>query len=153
AVAVLDVAGEHVGDRFHAPMRMPGEALCVVRGRIRSKIVEQKKRIVFLRLAHTDRPMQVNAGALDGGLALDDLPHSSRFHHGFHRLALDAERPRGCIARWERLFVSLFDAILRHVRSIAHSPCASCPTRTQFSFVNLATSARTASVARRYLAS
>ncbi len=64
--------------------------------------------------------MQVNAGALDCGLALDDLPHSSRLGHNFPRIALDTERPGGCIARWERLFVSLIDAILFHVLPPPH---------------------------------
>src|SRR5690349_21260549 len=58
--------------------------------------------------------MQVNPGAVERGLALDDLPHSFCPCHGFPRPALDAERPGGCVARRERLFVSLVDAILRH---------------------------------------
>ena len=43
AVAVLDIAFQHVGYSLDPAMRVPGEAFEVVGGRVRPKIVEQQK--------------------------------------------------------------------------------------------------------------
>ena len=47
AVAVLDVARQHIGNRLDAAMRMPGKASAIVVGPVVAKIVEQQERIGF----------------------------------------------------------------------------------------------------------
>ena len=45
AVAVLDGAGEDVGDRLDAAVRMPGKAREVVLGTVVAEVVEQQERV------------------------------------------------------------------------------------------------------------
>ena len=73
AVAVLDVAAQHVGDGLDAAVRMPGEALQVLVRLVRAEVVEQQERIEQLRLAEAEGPVEVHAGPLDGRPALDHL--------------------------------------------------------------------------------
>ena len=73
AVAVLDVPVEDVGDRLDAAVRVPGEALQVVVGVLRLEVIEQQERVELRDLVEPENPPQVDAGSLEGGLALPDL--------------------------------------------------------------------------------
>ena len=68
AVAVLDRAGEHIGDRLDAAVRMPGEAGAIVVGTVVAEIVEQQERIELAGVAEAEGAVQLDAGAFDGGL-------------------------------------------------------------------------------------
>jgi hypothetical protein len=68
AVAVLDVAGQHVGDGLDAPMRMPGKAGTIFVRAVVAKIVEQQERVELGSVAETERAAQMHAGAFDRGL-------------------------------------------------------------------------------------
>ncbi len=72
-VTVLDRAGEDVGDRFDAPVRMPGEAGPVGVGAVVAEIVEEEEGIELLRLAEAEGAVELHTGALDGGLGLRNL--------------------------------------------------------------------------------
>ena len=65
-------AGEHVGNRLDAAVRMPGEAGTIVRRPIVAKIVEQEKGVELVRCAEAECPAQMNARAFDGRLGFDD---------------------------------------------------------------------------------
>src|SRR5581483_12455976 len=72
AVAMVDAAGEHIGDGLDAAMRMPGKTGAVIIGPIIAEIVEQQERIVVAGFAEAERAPQFYAGALDRGLRRDD---------------------------------------------------------------------------------
>ena len=74
AVAVVDRAVEHVGDRLDAAMRMPGKAGEVVLRTIVAEIVEQQKRIGLGGVAEAEGAAQAHAGPFHGRL---------RLHHAF----------------------------------------------------------------------
>ena len=59
AVAVLDRAGEHVGDRLDAAVRVPREAGEVVGRALVAEIVEQQERIEVARVAEAEGAAQV----------------------------------------------------------------------------------------------
>src|SRR5262245_60062233 len=63
AVAVLDVAGEYVGDRFDPAMRMPRKPGKVIARVVVPKVVQQEKRIELARIAEAERALQPDAGA------------------------------------------------------------------------------------------
>ena len=71
-VGVLHVAGQHVGDGLDAAMRMPREAGLVLAGHVVPEIVEQQERVGLGRFTEAKGAVQVHAGALHGGLGLDD---------------------------------------------------------------------------------
>jgi hypothetical protein len=73
AVAVIDLAGEHVGDGFDAAMGMPWEAGEVLVGVVVAKIVEQQKRIELLWIAEPESALQFHAGAFEGRLWFQDF--------------------------------------------------------------------------------
>ena len=66
AVAVLDGAGEHVGDRLDAAVRVPREAGQVVVRVVVAEIVEQQERIELRRVAEAEGAAQLHAGAFHG---------------------------------------------------------------------------------------
>ena len=70
AVAVLDRAGQHVGDGLDAAVRVPGEAGEVVLRALVAEIVEQQERIELGGVAEAEGAAQLDAGAFDGGLGL-----------------------------------------------------------------------------------
>jgi hypothetical protein len=72
AVAVLDRAGQHVGDGLDAAMRMPGEARTVILRPVVPEVVEEQERIELRRVAEPERAPEPDAGAFEGGLRLDD---------------------------------------------------------------------------------
>ena len=68
AVAVLDRAGQHVGDRLDPAMRMPGKSRQVILRVVVAEIVQQQERIEVLRLAEAEGALQLHARAFDGRL-------------------------------------------------------------------------------------
>ena len=80
AVAVLDVAGQHVGDGLDAAMRMPGKAGAVFVGTVVAEIVEQQERIEFGGVAEAEGAAQIHAGAFHGGLGRDDALDGTNGH-------------------------------------------------------------------------
>jgi hypothetical protein len=62
-------------------MRVPGEALQVIPGIIGTKIIEEQEWIECWDLAETKCPLQVDAGSLNGGFALDDFADLPGFPH------------------------------------------------------------------------
>ena len=65
AVAVLDAAGEDVGDRLDPAVRMPREALEIIVRPLVAKVVEEQERIELGRIAEAERALQLDAGAFD----------------------------------------------------------------------------------------
>jgi hypothetical protein len=82
AVAVVDGAGQDIGDGLDAAVRVPGKAGAVVVGPVVAEIIEQQERIEFTGLAKTEGAAQLDAGALHGGLGLDDPLHGTNGHDG-----------------------------------------------------------------------
>ncbi len=77
AVAVLDGAGQHVGDRLDAAMRMPRESGQIILGTVVAEVVEQQERIELFGLAESERALQFHAGAFERRLRLNNLFHWS----------------------------------------------------------------------------
>ena len=67
AVGVFDRAGQHIGNRFDAAMRMPREAGQVVLRDVVAKIIQQQERIEIGSISKTERAAKVNARTLAGG--------------------------------------------------------------------------------------
>ena len=68
AVPVLDRAGEHVGDRLDAAVRVPREPGEVFVGVVVAEVVEEQKRVVFRGVAEPERTPQFDACAFESGL-------------------------------------------------------------------------------------
>ena len=77
AVAVLDVAGEHVGDGLDAAVRMPREAGEIVVRVVVAEVVEQQERIELGRVAEAEGALQLDARAFDVGHGLNNSSHRS----------------------------------------------------------------------------
>ena len=82
AVAVLDVAGEHIGDGLDAAMRMPREAGEIFVRPVVAEIVEQQERVEFGGVAEAERAAQMHAGALDRGLGRNNAFDGADGHDG-----------------------------------------------------------------------
>src|SRR5260221_8763342 len=80
AISMLDLAGQHISDGLDAPVRMPGKAGKIVRRIVVAKIVEQKERIVFLRLAETESAAELHPRAFERGLGFNNLLYWSERH-------------------------------------------------------------------------
>ena len=80
AVAVLDIAGQHIGNGLDAAMRMPGKAGAIILRPVIAKIVEQQERIGGVGFAEAEGAAQFYAGALERGLRGDDLLHGPDGH-------------------------------------------------------------------------
>src|SRR5438045_7840247 len=80
AVAMLDRAGEHVGDGLDAAMRMPGKSRQIILRIFIAEIVQQQEGIEILRFAETEGALQLYAGALNSGLRLNDLLYRTERH-------------------------------------------------------------------------
>ena len=80
AVAVIDGAGQHIGDCLDAAMRVPGETGAIIVGTIVTKIVEQQEGIEFAGVSEAEGAAQLDAGALDGWLRRHDTLHGSDGH-------------------------------------------------------------------------
>ena len=118
AVAVLDGAGEDVGDGFDAAMRMPGEAGEVVVGDVVAEIVEEEEGIEVGGVAEAEGAAEVDAGAFEGGLGFDESLYGSNGHDVLQRAPRRSVRlgGRGVICG-ESLRAAL-DATLRCVIGI-----------------------------------
>src|SRR5579862_6641399 len=79
-IAVLDVAGENIGDRLDAAMRMPRKAGAIVVGLVVAEVVQQQERIGLAGLAETEGTAQLDARAFHGRLRGDDFLHRSNGH-------------------------------------------------------------------------
>src|SRR6185436_9770785 len=66
AVAMLDRAGEDVGDRLDPAMRMPRKPGHVVARAVVAEIVEQQEWIELGGIAEAERALQLDAGAFNG---------------------------------------------------------------------------------------
>ena len=82
AVAMLDGAGEHIGDGLDAAMRMPRKAGAVILRPVVAEIVEQQERVEVAGVAEPERAAQLDAGAFHGGRGLDDALHGTNGHGG-----------------------------------------------------------------------
>jgi hypothetical protein len=78
AVAVINGAGKHVGDRFNAAMRMPRESGEEVLGTLVAEIVEEKEGIEFGGLAESKPAVQLDAGAFHGRRGFNDALNRSQ---------------------------------------------------------------------------
>src|SRR6185295_18490895 len=67
AVAVLDAAAQHVGDRFDAAMRVPWKAREIVLGVLVAKIIQQQEGIEVAGLAESKCAAQPDARAFERG--------------------------------------------------------------------------------------
>src|SRR5262249_48161321 len=89
-------ARQHVGDGLDAAVGMPGEAGAIVVRPVIAEIVEQQERIELVRLAEAEGAPQLDAGALHGGLRLDDALHGPDGHQS---TSLRARPGSGCRKR------------------------------------------------------
>ena len=64
-IAVFDVSGKHVGDRFNPPVRVPRKACEVIVRVLVAEVVEQEERIEFRRVAEAKRALQLDARAFE----------------------------------------------------------------------------------------
>ena len=80
AVAMLDGAGEDVGDGLDAAVRMPREARQVILRNVVAEIVEQQEGVEIGRVAEAERAAQVYARAFQGGLGFDEPLNGSKGH-------------------------------------------------------------------------
>src|SRR5262249_21319733 len=80
AVAVLDCARQHVGDRLDASMRMPRKSREVVLRVVVAKVIEEQKRIVLGRVAEAERAAELDACALQRRSGLTDVFDSADRH-------------------------------------------------------------------------
>jgi len=85
-VTVIDGPREHVGDRLDAAVRMPGKAGQIIVRVFAAEVVEQQEGVEIVGFAETERPAQVNAGAFDVGLRLDELFDRPNRHWGILRV-------------------------------------------------------------------
>src|SRR5262249_20977571 len=68
AVAMVDAAGQHVGDGLDSAMRMPRKTGAILLRPVVAEIVEQQERIEFRGVAEAESAAQMHAGALESGL-------------------------------------------------------------------------------------
>ena len=73
AVAVAHGAGQHVGDGFDPPVRVPREPREVVGGALIAEVVEEQEGVEFGGLSEAEGAMELDPGALHGGLGFDDF--------------------------------------------------------------------------------
>src|SRR5690606_20886131 len=95
AVAMLNGAGQHIGDRLDPPVRVPGKAAQVVLGPVVAEIVEEQEGIKLLRVGEAEGAVQLDAGALHrrkGGAGVKD---GADRHGAFSCSACREYRARG----------------------------------------------------------
>ena len=74
---MIDGAGEDVGDRFDAAMRMPREPREEILGTLVAEIVEEKEGIELAGFAESEPAMQLHAGAFHGRRGFNDALNRS----------------------------------------------------------------------------
>ncbi len=77
AVLVLNRSGEHIGDRFDSPVRMPRETRYIVILPVVSKIVEQKKRIKIIGFPESESSAELDSGSFDSRVRWVHFTHGS----------------------------------------------------------------------------
>src|SRR5262250_1576398 len=87
AVAMLDRAGEHIGDGLDAAMRMPGETGEIVLRPVIAEIIKQQERIGLLGVAKAESAAQFHSGAFDRRLGLHDALDGANGHGHDARVA------------------------------------------------------------------
>ena len=80
AVAVVDAARQHIGDRLDAAMGMPGKAGLIVLGPIAAEIVHHQERIEIGRVAEAEGAAQLDARPLHGRNGLADALDGTNGH-------------------------------------------------------------------------
>src|SRR5262245_12654240 len=81
AVAVINRAGEHIGDRLDAAMRMPRKTREIVVGTLVAKIIEQQKRIELGRRAKAEAAVQFHTRAFHCRRSFDDALYRPEGHN------------------------------------------------------------------------
>ncbi len=66
-VAMLDIAGEHIGDRFDAAMRMPGETLYVILRAVIAEIIHHQERISERGITKAEHALEIDTGTFNVG--------------------------------------------------------------------------------------
>ena len=80
AVAVIDGARQHVGDRLDSAVRMPRETGEVILRPVVAEIVEEQERVEFGRLAEAEGTVELDARAFDVRLGLGDAANGAEGH-------------------------------------------------------------------------
>ena len=107
AVAVFDRSGQHIGDGFDSAVRMPGKTSQIIIRPVVAKIVEQKERVEFGRVAESETALQLDACAFHGRSRFDDLFYRTERHVISLRPDADASPahepghsdPEGCVEK------------------------------------------------------
>jgi hypothetical protein len=74
---------KNIGNRLDPPVGMPRETFQVVSRVIGMKIIQEKKRVQHRNVLVAEGSLQVNAGALDGRLAFENLLDFPESFHVF----------------------------------------------------------------------
>jgi hypothetical protein len=82
AVAVIDGAGQHVGNGLDAAMRMPREPGEVIIRTLVAEIVEQQKWIELVGFPEPKTAVQLDAGTFHGGCGRDNAFNRADRHGG-----------------------------------------------------------------------
>ncbi len=80
AVAMLDGAGEHIGDRLDAAMRMPREAAQIVLRTIITEIIHHQKGIGQARITKAEHALQLYARTFKVRRGAGNLPDRTDGH-------------------------------------------------------------------------
>src|SRR5581483_11933698 len=80
AVAMSDLAGQHIGDGLDATVRMPREAGEVIGRILVAKVIEQEERVELLGFTEAEGALKLNSCALDGGLGFVDFFDRAKRH-------------------------------------------------------------------------
>jgi hypothetical protein len=89
AVAVAHAAGQHVGDRFKAAVRVVGEAGDVIVGLLRTEIVQHQERVEATLQGLGQHAVDLHASAIHHGLAADNPFHCAGLCDVVHIFLLD----------------------------------------------------------------
>ena len=79
-IAMIDSAGQNIGDGLDSPVGMPGEAGAVVVRVFVAEIVEEQKRVEVARLTKPEGAAQMHASPFNGGLRFDNPFYGSNGH-------------------------------------------------------------------------
>src|SRR5205807_9462676 len=80
AVAVSHGASQHVRDCLDAAMRVPRKSGEIVARIVIAKVVEQQERIEFGRVAKSERALELDAGAFERRLRMQNVFHWTDRH-------------------------------------------------------------------------
>jgi hypothetical protein len=81
-VAMAHAAGEHVGHRFEATVRMLGKAFDVIVGLVGAELVEQQERVQHVERRLSDHALELHARAVGGIHAADAAGDVALGGHG-----------------------------------------------------------------------